>query len=128
MGEAAPEGTERWLVLALAADEDPGTRANLVEALGRIASQTSMPILGRALSSGDSEVKVGACRGIAEAGRRGRVLAGEGLATLLSVVDSEGGSDLVSACVEALGRLPAGNERREAIGQALTRAVASDSP
>jgi len=128
LADLAPEDADRWLLMALAAESAVGTRAALLEALGRVGREDALDAWGVALSARDAEERMAACAGLGEYGRRGSQVVGRTLARLLEDATGDAGPDVLVACTEALGRVPGASPRAADIEAALVHLAASTSP
>lgn len=128
--DEAPEGLAGELAAALAAEEDPSTRALMIRDLGRLRSPQGLPAIGAALRAESYEERAGACRALGEYGLRHLPVPAPARTRAAALIGAEEPLDVRLACAFALARLPAPVDLDAAQGElvALGLATADGDP
>ena len=122
---------DRALVLAgaLAAEEDPVTRAAMIRDLGRLPTDRALAAVAAELHSESPEARTGACLGLGERGLAGRDVPTAVRTSAGALLETGQPEPVRLACAYALGRLPvpADAEILRGATVALSLAVADPS-
>jgi cyclophilin family peptidyl-prolyl cis-trans isomerase/HEAT repeat protein len=124
--DAAPETVGPALLGALAAERDPARRESLLFDLGRVGDARSVAAFDASLEDSASEVRRGACRGLANYGLRGRNLDRPVLERVARRAGSDESTAVRRACAFALSRIPPLASDSAEVVAALRDAAASD--
>jgi cyclophilin family peptidyl-prolyl cis-trans isomerase len=124
----APEGLVRDLASAVAAEEMPELRAQMIRDVGRLRSREGLASIEGELRAGEASERAGACLALAEYGLRAMPVPAAARARAAALLGAEQPLEVRLACAFALARSPRPADPDAAQGELVALGLATADP